>query len=96
MYRLKALSSSSSSEAVPLLTQAIKSLHDALAVKPDDGTSLVFLAVLYGDLQQPQQALDTLAKVPSGSVPDFMAGTVDSFRTQMQAMLAAGSTTTTA
>ena len=95
MYRLKALSSSTSSEAVPLLTEAIKSLHDALAVKPDDGTSLVFLAVLYGDLQQPQQALDTLAKVPAGSVPDFMAGTVDSFRSQMQAMLAGGSTTTT-
>jgi len=95
MFRLKALSATSSADAVPLLSQAIKSIHDALAAKPDDGTSLVFLAVIYGDLEQPQKALDTLDQVPAGSVPDFMGDTVGTFRQTMQAMLAAGSTTTT-
>ena len=77
-----------------LQAQALKYLQQALQVSPTDGTSLVFLAVLYGDLGQPQQALATLAKVPAGSVPDFMGTTVATFKAQMQAQVAGGSTTT--
>jgi len=78
-----------------LQAQSLKYLQQALQANPTDGTSLVFLAVLYGDLGQPQQALDTLAKVPAGSVPDFMATTVDTFKADMQAQVTAGGTTTT-
>jgi tetratricopeptide (TPR) repeat protein len=94
MYRLKALNAGSGDQ-VSLLKQAIKDEGVALAAKADDGPSLVFLAVLYGDLQQPQKALDTLAQAPAGSVPDEMTSLVDSFRQQMQAELAGASTTTT-
>jgi tetratricopeptide (TPR) repeat protein len=93
MYRLKALKAGSGDQ-VDLLKQAIKGEGDALAVKPDAGPALVFLAVLYGDLQQPQKALDTLARAPAGSVPDEMSSLVDSFRQQMQAQLADTPTTT--
>jgi hypothetical protein len=49
--------------------------------------------VLYGDLQQYPQALDTLAKVPPGGVPEFMQPTVDTFRQRMQALVASSSST---
>ena len=44
-----------------------------------------FLAVLYGDLGCPSEALGTLGQVPAGGVPSFMAATVDTFRQGMQA-----------
>ncbi len=95
MYRNKALNTDAS-DPVASLKSAVDDLRAALVVAPDDGSALTFLAVLYGDLQQYQQALDTLAKVPPNGVPEFMQPTVDTFRQRMQAMVAAGSTTTTA
>ena len=95
MYRNKALTTDAS-DPVASLKSAVDDLRAALVVAPDDGSALTFMAVLYGDLQQYQQALDTLAKVPPNGVPEFMQPTVDSFRQRMQAMVAAGSTTTTA
>ena len=95
MLRLGALGAQDQDQQL-LRAQALKYLQQALDVAPTDGTSLVFLAVLYGDLGEPASALDTLAKVPAGSVPDFMASTVDTFRTEMQAQLAGATTTTTA
>lgn len=90
MFRLKALQAGSGDQ-VELLKQAIKGEGDALAAESGNGPALVFLAVLYGDLQQPQKALDTLAQAPAGSIPDEMSSLVESFRQQMQAQLA-GST----
>jgi len=96
MFRLKALNETTS-DPVPSLKSAITDLKAALAVAPTDGTALTFLAVLYGDLGQPEQALATLDKVGPDGIPSFMAPTVETFRQEMQAQLsAAGSTTTTA
>ena len=59
-------------------------------MSPTDGTALTFLAVLYGDLGCSPEALTTLAKVPTGEVPSFMAPTVDTFRQRMQSDVDAG------
>lgn len=93
MLRLGALGAQGQDQQL-LRAQSLKYLQQALDVDPGDGTALVFLAVLYGDLGQPQQALDTLAEVPAGSVPDFMTATVDTFRSEMQAQVSGSSTTT--
>ncbi len=93
MLRLGALGAQGQDQQL-LRAQSLRYLQQALQVAPADGTSLVFLAVLYGDLGQAQQALDTLAKAPAGSVPDFMSGTVDTFKAEMQAQVAGGSATT--
>ncbi len=95
MLRLGALGAQGQDQQL-LRAQALKYLQEAVQAGPTDGTALVFLAVLYGDLGQPQLALDTLAKVPAGSVPDFMAATVATFKAEMQSQLAGASTTTTA
>lgn len=94
MFRLKALQAGSGDQ-VELLKQAIKGEGDALAARAGDGPALVFLAVLYGDLQQPQKALDTLAQAPAGAIPDEMSSLVESFRQQMQVQLAGSTVTTT-
>ena len=94
MFRLKALQAGSGDQ-VELLKQAIKGEGDALAAQPGDGPALVFLAVLYGDLQQPQKALDTLAQAPARAIPDEMSSLVESFRQQMQAQLAGSTASTT-
>jgi tetratricopeptide (TPR) repeat protein len=88
MLRLVALQTDGENRQL-LQTKALEFLNAALQVEPTNGTALVFLAVLQGDLGQPQAALDTLAKVPEGQVPDFMAGTIESFRQKAQAQLAA-------
>jgi tetratricopeptide (TPR) repeat protein len=93
MYRLKAIDEASA-DPVPSLTSAIRDLKAALAVEPTDGTALTFLAVLYGDLGRPADALATLDKVGPGGVPASMASTVATFRQEMQAQVS-GSTTTT-
>jgi Flp pilus assembly protein TadD len=86
MLRLGALNAKPEDQQL-LRAQALKYLQEALVADPQNGTALVFLAVLYGDLGQPRQAIDTLDKVPAGAVPDFMSGTVDTFRAKMQAQL---------
>ena len=87
MLRLGAMGAQGQDQQL-LRAQSLKFLRQAVQVDPADGTALVFLAVLYGDLGQPRQALDTLATVPAGSVPDFMSTTVDTFKAEMQAQLA--------
>jgi tetratricopeptide (TPR) repeat protein len=89
MYRLKA-TQPSSSDPVPSLKAAVGDLKAALAVAPDDGTALTFLAVLYGDIGCPAEAVATLTRVPADGVPSFMADTVDTFRQRMQAQVDAG------
>jgi hypothetical protein len=84
MYRLKA-TQEASSDPVPSLKAAISDLNAALAVSPTDGTALTFLAVLYGDIGCPSEAVARLAQVPAGGVPSFMADTVETFRQSMQA-----------
>jgi hypothetical protein len=88
--------SASGSQRSQLQAEALASLQAALRTSPTDPTSLVFMAVLLGDLGRPQDALAELAKVPKGQLPSFMSGTIDQFKAQMQAQLAGGSTTTTA
>ena len=92
MLRLVALQADGENRQL-LQTKALEFLDGALQVEPTNGTALVFLAVLLGDLGQPQAALDTLAKVPDGQVPDFMAGTIETFRQRAQAQLAAAAVT---
>jgi tetratricopeptide (TPR) repeat protein len=94
MLRLGALGAQGQDQQL-LRAQSLKYLQQATQAGPTDGTALVFLAVLYGDLGQPQQALDTLAQVPAGSIPDFMTDTVGTFKAEMQAQVTGGSTTTT-
>jgi tetratricopeptide (TPR) repeat protein len=87
--------SASGAQRSQLQAESLASLQQALRTSPTDGTSLVFMAVLLGDLGKPQAALDELAKVPAGQLPSFMSGTIDQFRAQMQAQLAGRSTTST-
>ena len=96
MLRLGALLGAQGQDQQLLRAQSLKYLQQALS-RPDPPMAprSVFLAVLYGDLGQPQQALDTLAKVPAGSIPDFMTATVGTFKAEMQAQVTGGSTTTT-
>ncbi|MGZ4716932.1 MAG: tetratricopeptide repeat protein [Acidimicrobiales bacterium] len=89
MHRLKA-TQQTSSDPVPSLKSAVADLKAALAVAPTDGTALTFLAVLYGDIGCPSQAVATLAQVPADGVPSFMAGMVDTFRQKMQAEISSG------
>jgi tetratricopeptide (TPR) repeat protein len=92
MLRLVALQADGENREL-LQTKALDFLDQALQVEPTNGTALVFLAVLQGDLNQPEAALATLAKVPDGQVPDFMTATVEAFRQKVEAQV--GSTTTT-
>jgi len=89
MYRLKA-TQDTSSDPVPSLKSAVGDLKAALAISPTDGTALTFMAVLYGDIGCPSEALATLAKVPDGGVPSFMAPTVDTFRQRVQGEVDSG------
>lgn len=89
MYRLKA-TQEASSDPVPSLKAAVSDLNAALAVSPTDGTALTFLAVLYGDIGCPSEAVAKLAQVPAGGVPSFMADTVETFRQSMQAEIDRG------
>ncbi len=94
MLRIVATSASGQQRS-QLQAEALASLQQALRTDPSDPTSLVFMAVLLGDLGRPADALSELAKVPAGQLPSFMSGTIDQFKAQMQAQVAAGSTTTT-
>jgi tetratricopeptide (TPR) repeat protein len=87
MYRQKA-TTETSSDPVPSLKASIADLKAALAVDPTDGSALTFLAVLYGDLGRPADAIATLDQVPPGGTPSFMASTVEQFRQEMETMLA--------
>jgi tetratricopeptide (TPR) repeat protein len=96
MLRIVAQSASGQQQS-QLRAEALASLQQALRTSPTDGTSLVFMAVLLGDLGKPQAALDELAKVPAGQLPSFMSSTIGQFRTQMETQLRAApipSTTT--
>ncbi len=57
MFRLEARDGTS--DPVPSLKSAIGDLKAALVIAPTDGTALTFLAVLYGDLGCPSEALST-------------------------------------
>lgn len=94
MLRIVA-TSASGQQRTQLQAEAMASLQQALRTDPTDGTSLVFTAVLLGDVGRPTDALAELAKVPPGQLPSFMSGTIDQFKAQMQAQIASGSTTTT-
>jgi tetratricopeptide (TPR) repeat protein len=103
MFRLKA-TTEVSADPVPSLKSSITDLKAALAIAPTDGTALTFLAVLYGDLGRPADALATLDQVPADGVPSFMVPIVDQFRQEMLALQSSesgspdpsGSPTTTA
>ncbi|MEI7593306.1 MAG: tetratricopeptide repeat protein [Actinomycetes bacterium] len=88
MLRLVALQTDGANRQL-LDAKALESLHQALQIEPTDGTALVFLAVLQGDLGLPKEALGTLASVPAGQIPDFMASTVETFRQKTEAQVAA-------
>ncbi len=77
-----------------LQAEAKASLEQALRTDAKDPTSLVFMAVLLGDLGQPQAALADLDQVPPGQLPSFMSSTIDQLRTQLQAQLNPATTTT--
>ncbi len=63
--------SASGQQRTQLQAEAMASLQQALRTDPTDGTSLVFMAVLLGDLGRPTDALAELAKVPPGQLPEL-------------------------
>jgi hypothetical protein len=94
MLRLVSIQASGQ-QKTQLQAEAKASLEQALRTEAKDPTSLVFMAVLLGDLGQPQPALADLDQVPPGQLPSFMSSTIDQLRSQLEAQVNPSSTTST-
>jgi tetratricopeptide (TPR) repeat protein len=76
-----------------LLSGALKSLDQAVAVDASYGDARVFRAVVYRDLDEPQLALADLDALTPGAIPVEMTALVEKLRNEVRAMLTTSGTT---